>query len=185
MRTSILAIIVVAGSAIAFPAAAQQTQAAPSEQTGDQKRLDADKGLKTSEPDRPVQRDADKEVETRNSGESGYVADQDKPGTSAHPRADRKVSTPRVRVARLAPRNRAASEVGGKLHQDQPDLGLKVAAASIPHAQPSNRRLSRSRFHRHRRAKQSDNCRIFGDGSLCARIGPCADQSAPRARAQS
>ncbi len=85
MRTSILAMIVVAGSAIAFPATAQQPQAAPSEQTGEQKRLDADKGLKTSEPSEQMQRDADKGIKTRNSGESGYVADQDKPGASAHP----------------------------------------------------------------------------------------------------
>ena len=45
---------------------------------------DADKGL-TSEPNEQMQRDADKGVKTRNSGESGYVADQDKPGASAHP----------------------------------------------------------------------------------------------------
>ncbi len=32
-----------------------------------------------------MQREADKGVKTRNSGESGYVADQDKPGASAHP----------------------------------------------------------------------------------------------------
>ena len=68
MRTSVLAMIVVAGSAIAFPAAAQQKPAAPSEQTKEQ-----------------MQRDADKGAKTRNSGESGYVADQDKPGASAHP----------------------------------------------------------------------------------------------------
>ena len=46
---------------------------------------DADKGLKTSEPREQMQRDADKGAKTRNSGESGYVADQDKPGASAHP----------------------------------------------------------------------------------------------------
>jgi hypothetical protein len=32
-----------------------------------------------------MQREADKGAKTRNSGESGYVADQDKPGASAHP----------------------------------------------------------------------------------------------------
>jgi hypothetical protein len=32
-----------------------------------------------------MQRDADKGIKTRNSGESGYVADQDKPAASAHP----------------------------------------------------------------------------------------------------
>jgi hypothetical protein len=88
MRTSILAMIVVAGSAIAFPATAQQQQpqqAAPSEQTKEEMHRDADKGLKTSEPNEQMQREADKGVKTRQSGESGYVADQDKPGASAHP----------------------------------------------------------------------------------------------------
>jgi hypothetical protein len=46
---------------------------------------DADKALKTSEPNEQMQRDADKGAKTRNSGESGYVADQDKAGASAHP----------------------------------------------------------------------------------------------------
>jgi hypothetical protein len=77
--------IVVAGNAIAFQAAAQQPKAAPSEQTKEEMQRDADKGLKTSEPNEQMQRDADKRVKTRNSGESGYVADQDKPGASAHP----------------------------------------------------------------------------------------------------
>jgi len=85
MRSSILAMIVVAGSAIAFPATAQQQQAAPSEQTRDQIQRDADKATKTTEPGEQMQREADKGIKTRNSGESGYVADQDKPGASAHP----------------------------------------------------------------------------------------------------
>jgi hypothetical protein len=85
MRTPVLAIIVVAGSALAFPAMAQQQQAAPSEQTKDQIQRDADKGMKTTEPSEQMQRDADKGIKTRNSGESGYVADQDKPAASAHP----------------------------------------------------------------------------------------------------
>ena len=86
MRTSVIAMIVVAGSAIAFQAAAQQQPAAPSEQTKQQMHSDVDKGLKkTGEPDEQMQREADKGAKTRNSGESGYVADQDKPGASAHP----------------------------------------------------------------------------------------------------
>ena len=85
MRTSIIAIIVVAGTAIAFPARAQQPQAAPSEQSTEQMRVNPDKGPKTSAPNEQMQRDADKGIKTRNSGESGYVADQDKPGASAHP----------------------------------------------------------------------------------------------------
>ncbi|HVX75231.1 MAG TPA: hypothetical protein VHB49_03825 [Bradyrhizobium sp.] len=72
MRTSILAMIVVAGTAIAFPATAQQHG-------------DANKGLKAGEPNEQMQRDADKGAKTRNSGESGYVADQDKSGAAAHP----------------------------------------------------------------------------------------------------
>jgi hypothetical protein len=85
MRSATLAMIVVAGSAISFPATAQQQQAAPSEQTKQEMHRDVDKGFKTSEPDQQMQRDADKGAKTRNSGESGYVADQDKPGASAHP----------------------------------------------------------------------------------------------------
>jgi len=85
MRTSFLAMIVVAGSAIAVPATAQQQQAAPSEQTGEQIHRDADRQLKSDEPNEQMQRDADKGTKTRNSGASGYVADQDKPGATAHP----------------------------------------------------------------------------------------------------
>jgi hypothetical protein len=36
-------------------------------------------------PGQQMQQDSDKGIKTRNSGESGYVADQDKPGASAHP----------------------------------------------------------------------------------------------------
>jgi hypothetical protein len=86
MRTSILAMIVVTGSAISYPATAQQQQATPSEQTGGEMKRDVDKQLKTSgEPNEQMQRDADKGAKTLNSGASGYVADQDKPGASAHP----------------------------------------------------------------------------------------------------
>ncbi|MEY9403656.1 Ni/Co efflux regulator RcnB [Bradyrhizobium japonicum] len=60
MRTSILAMIVVAGSVIAFPVMAQTQQAAPSDQTKEQMHQDADKGLKTNEPNEQMQRDADK-----------------------------------------------------------------------------------------------------------------------------
>jgi hypothetical protein len=63
MRTSILAIVVVTGTTIGLPALAQQS-AGPSQQTQDE----ADKGIKT-----------------RNSGESGYVGEQEKPGASSHP----------------------------------------------------------------------------------------------------
>jgi hypothetical protein len=77
--------IAVAGSAFAFQATAQQQKAAPSEQTKDEMHTDVDKTLKASEPNEQMQREADKGAKTRNSGASGYVADQDKPGASAHP----------------------------------------------------------------------------------------------------
>ncbi|MBR0844793.1 hypothetical protein JQ607_31730 [Bradyrhizobium liaoningense] len=85
MRTATLAMIVVAGSVIAFQATAQQQKAAPSEQSKEEMHRDVDRGLKTNEPDEQMQREADKGAKTRNSGASGYVADQDKPGASAHP----------------------------------------------------------------------------------------------------
>jgi hypothetical protein len=75
MRTSFLAIIVTAGSTIAFQAMAQQ--AAPSQLTREQ----MDRGSKAGEPNEQ----ADKGIKTLNSGESGYVSDQDKQGASAHP----------------------------------------------------------------------------------------------------
>jgi hypothetical protein len=43
------------------------------------------KMMKGSGPSEQMQREADKGAKTRNSGESGYVADQDKAGASTHP----------------------------------------------------------------------------------------------------
>ncbi|MGY8706024.1 hypothetical protein RAD16_09800 [Bradyrhizobium sp. 18BD] len=85
MRTAILAVIVVAGSAMTFPATAQEQKAAPSGQTKEEMHGDVDTRLKSSEPNEQMQRDADKGVKTRNSGASGYVTDQEKPAASAHP----------------------------------------------------------------------------------------------------
>jgi len=90
MRTSIFAVILVAGSAMAFPATAQQKpgpqQAAPSEQTKEQMHQDVDKDPKTTgQANEQMQRDADKGIKTHNSGQSGFVGDQEKPGASAHP----------------------------------------------------------------------------------------------------
>jgi hypothetical protein len=62
MRTSLLAMVVVLGTAIGMPAVAQQ-QTTPNPQ---------------------MQDEADKGVKTRNSGDSGYVAEQEKPGASTH-----------------------------------------------------------------------------------------------------
>ena len=89
MKTSTLAVLVIFGSAVAFPATAQQQpgsqQAAPSEQTSDRMHGASDKLNTTGQANEQMQRDADKGLKTRNSGESGYVGDQDKPGSSAHP----------------------------------------------------------------------------------------------------
>jgi type II secretory pathway pseudopilin PulG len=60
MRTSILAIIVAFGTTIVVPALAQQ------------------------QPTAGQQEEADKGIKTRNSGESGYVGEQEKPGASSH-----------------------------------------------------------------------------------------------------
>ena len=69
MRTSIFAIVVACGATIAPQAQAQQSTA-PSQQM---------------QPNQTVQDEADKGVKTRNSGDSGLVADQEKPGAAAHP----------------------------------------------------------------------------------------------------
>jgi hypothetical protein len=88
MRTSIIVAMVIAG--LVSPATAQQAagtqKAAPSPQTGEQRHQDTDRGLNSSDqPNEQMQREADKGIKTRNSGESGYVGNQDKSGASAHP----------------------------------------------------------------------------------------------------
>jgi hypothetical protein len=83
MRTPIFAIVLVAGTAVAFPAIAQQ--AAPSEQSQKMQGGDADKAMKGSGADEQTQREADKGVKSKNSGESGLVSEQQKPGASASP----------------------------------------------------------------------------------------------------
>ena len=67
MRTSMRAIIFIAGSAVAFPAIAQQ-QPAPSEQSQKMQAGDADKSMKGG-ADENMQREADKGAKTKNSGE--------------------------------------------------------------------------------------------------------------------
>ena len=64
MRTSMVAMLVASGTIIALPALAQQQQTAPNPQ---------------------MQEEADKGAKTRQSGESGYVGEQEKPGASARP----------------------------------------------------------------------------------------------------
>ena len=66
MRSHVAALLAVL-PLIATPVAAQQP--GPTPQAG---------------VNQNVQTDADKGIKTRNSGESGYVANQDKPGTASH-----------------------------------------------------------------------------------------------------
>jgi hypothetical protein len=64
MRISILATIFAFGTVIALPAQAQQSTGSSSPQQ--------------------TQDEADKGIKTRNSGESGYVGEQERPGASSH-----------------------------------------------------------------------------------------------------
>jgi hypothetical protein len=64
MRISILATIFAFGTLIALPAQAQQSTGSSSQQQ--------------------MQDEADKGIKTRNSGESGFVSEQEKPGASSH-----------------------------------------------------------------------------------------------------
>jgi hypothetical protein len=93
MRISTLAALITVGSAIAFPVMAQQQPAAPSTETKEQIHSGVDNQLKANEPNEQMQREADKGLKTRNSGESGYVANQDKPGASARPRGQPEQTT--------------------------------------------------------------------------------------------
>jgi hypothetical protein len=70
MRTTIVAMLVASGAVIALPALAQQ-QTAPNPQ-------------QQTAPNPQMQEEADKGAKTRQSGESGYVGEQEKPGSSAH-----------------------------------------------------------------------------------------------------
>jgi hypothetical protein len=64
MRTTIIAVLVASGTMIALPALAQQQQQQPA-------------------PNPQMQEEADKGAKTRQSGESGYVGEQEKPGAAA------------------------------------------------------------------------------------------------------
>src|SRR3954454_3512649 len=63
MRTTFVAMFVAGGTMVALPANAQK-QTAPNPQ---------------------MQEEADKGIKTRQSGESGYVGEQEKPGSAARP----------------------------------------------------------------------------------------------------
>ena len=69
MRTSILAMTVAFGTAIAVPALAQQSTAP---------------GQPQMQSDKQLQEEADKGIKTRDSGESGFVGQQERPGSAAH-----------------------------------------------------------------------------------------------------
>jgi hypothetical protein len=69
MRTSILATMTAVGIVIALPAQAQQSTA-PGQQMQSEKKM---------------QEEADKGIKTRDSGESGFVGQQQTPAASAHP----------------------------------------------------------------------------------------------------
>ncbi|MEH2542644.1 MULTISPECIES: hypothetical protein [unclassified Bradyrhizobium] len=69
MRTSILAMMVAFGTALSMPALAQQSTA-PGQQV---------------QTDKQMQEEADQGIKTRDSGQSGLVSEQEKPGASAHP----------------------------------------------------------------------------------------------------
>ncbi|MEH2610741.1 hypothetical protein [Bradyrhizobium sp. AZCC 1693] len=75
MRTSILATTVAFGIAIAAPAQAQQSTA-PGQQ------MQSDKQMQQMQQ---MQEEADKGIKTRDSGESGFVGQQERSGASAHP----------------------------------------------------------------------------------------------------
>jgi hypothetical protein len=68
MRTSILAIMIAFGATSAVPALAQQST------TPDQQQIQSNKQM---------QEEADKGIKTRDSGESGFVGEQEKPGAAA------------------------------------------------------------------------------------------------------
>ena len=69
MRSSILAMTVALGTTIALPAIAQQSP------TPGQQQVQSDKQM---------QEEADKGIKTRDSGQSGFVGEQETPGASAH-----------------------------------------------------------------------------------------------------
>ena len=70
MRTSILATTAAIGMAIAAPAQAQQSTAP---------------GQQQIQSDKQMQEEANKGIKTRDSGESGFVGQQQTPAASAHP----------------------------------------------------------------------------------------------------
>jgi hypothetical protein len=78
MRTLVLATTAAFCIAFAAPALAQQSTV-PGQQM---------------QSDKQMQEEADKGIKTRNSGESGFVGQQESPGASAHPPGSRSGQQP-------------------------------------------------------------------------------------------
>jgi hypothetical protein len=87
LRTTIVAVLVASGTMIAVPALAQQ-QTAPNPQ---------------------MQEEADKGAKTRQSGESGYVGEQEKRGASAHGPGKTDTAPPTTGSATSTPTGAAGS----------------------------------------------------------------------------
>ena len=96
MRTSILAITVAFGTSIAAPTLAQQS-------TPSQPQMQSDKKM---------QEEADKGVKTRDSGQSGFVGEQERPGASAHPPGQPNPSSSQTTTG-AGPSGGVGSETGG------------------------------------------------------------------------
>jgi|SRR2546423_13387372 len=97
MRTSILVIAFAFGTVIALPALAQQS-ATPDRQMQSDKRM---------------QEEADKGIKTRDSGESGFVGEQERPGASAHPPGQPKPRSSQTTGSSAGTNGDRDSETGG------------------------------------------------------------------------
>jgi hypothetical protein len=97
MRTSILAITVAFGTSIAVPALAQQSTAPSQPQIQSEKQM---------------QEEADKGIKTRDSGQSGFVGEQERPGASAHPPGQPNPSSSQTTTG-AGPTGGLGSETGG------------------------------------------------------------------------
>jgi hypothetical protein len=107
MRTLTVAMFVVAAIAVG-PAMAQQSM-----------------------PNQNLQNEADKGVKTENSGASGFVADQEKPGAAAHPpgQPDRATSAIGAGAAPSAP-NSGAGIGGAPGNKNGPPAGTVGSSSS-------------------------------------------------------
>ena len=97
MRTSILATTAAIGMAIAAPAQAQQSTAP---------------GQQQIQSDKQMQEEADKGIKTRDSGQSGFVGEQERPGASAHPPGQPNPSSSQTTTG-AGPSGGPGSETGG------------------------------------------------------------------------